>query len=271
MNEMGKPDYLDSHLHLQDRRFAGDREAVLRRAQEAGVTRMFCNATREEDWQQVLALAARFPAVVPFLGIHPWFADTVGSGWEKRLELLLTRFPCGIGEAGLDRKCRVDLQRQQEVFRIQLQLAAESQRPLSIHCLGCWGRLVDLLEQQKSRAPLPAVMIHAFSGSLEMMQRLVRLGCWISFSTALGDPGREPLQRVAQQTPIDRILLETDAPDQLPAAMKTAAQGSGACNEPANIPALYRFAANLHYIDLQDFCRQVWQNGTLYTDSTLPR
>ena len=271
MNEMGKLNYLDSHLHLQDHRFAGSREALLRRAREAGVSRMFCNATKEEDWQNVLLLSARFPEVVPFLGIHPWFADTVGAGWEKRLEHFLTLILCGIGEAGLDRKCPVDMQRQLEVFRIQLQLAAEFRRPLSIHCLGCWGRLVEILEQQKSRAPLPAVMIHAFSGSLEMMHRLVRLGCWISFSTAMGDPGREPLQRIAQETPIDRILLETDAPDQLPAALKTGTQGNGACNEPANIPALYRFAANLHHMDLQEFCRQVWQNGTLYTDSMFPR
>ncbi len=271
MNEMNQLNYLDSHLHLQDQRFVGSRKAVLLRAREAGVSRMYCNATREEDWQEVLLLAAGCPAVMPFLGIHPWFADTVGAGWEKRLEHLLTLLLCGIGEAGLDRKCPVAMQRQLEVLQVQLQLAADLRRPLAIHCLGCWGRLVDLLEQQKGRAPLPAIMIHAFSGSLETMRRLVRLGCWISFSTALSDPGREPLQRIAQETPVDRLLLETDAPDQLPAALRTSAHGRRPCNEPANIPALYRFAANLHQMDLQDFCRQVWQNGTLYTDSMLPR
>jgi TatD DNase family protein len=271
MNEMNQLNYLDSHLHLQDHRFIGSREAVLLRAREAGVSRMYCNATGEEDWQEVLLLAARSPAVVPFLGIHPWFADTAGTGWENRLKHFLALLLCGIGEAGLDRKCPVDMQRQLEVFQNQLQLAAEFRRPLAIHCLGCWGILVDLLEQQKNRAPLPTIMIHAFSGSLEMMHRLVRLGCWISFSTALSDPGREPLQRVAQETPVDRLLLETDAPDQLPAVLKTSGQGDRPCNEPANIPALYRFAANLHHMDLQDFCRQVWQNGTLYTHPMLPR
>ena len=74
---------LDSHVHLLDTRFAGRLEAVLNKAAQAGVGRMFCNSTRESDWQEILNLSKTTPAVFPFLGIHPWFADTVTDGWEK--------------------------------------------------------------------------------------------------------------------------------------------------------------------------------------------
>ena len=112
-------------------------------------------------------------------------------------------------------------------------------------------------------------MIHSFSGSSEIMHRMVRIGSWISFSAGLADPGRERLRRVFLDTPLDRLLLETDAPDQLPSALKTTAPPP--VNEPANILPLYREAARLRHIDLHDFIHQIWNNGTIYADSLLPR
>lgn len=268
---MTQLNYIDSHVHLLDRRFDENREIVLLRAQEAGVAKLFCNATCEDDWQKILELAAHFPSIVPFLGIHPWFSDRIKSGWEKRLEDLLAITGCGIGEIGLDKRCHVDMKIQVELFFIQLQLAADYRRPLAIHCLGCWGKLLELLEQQKCKSPLPAMMIHSFSGSLETMHRFVRLGCFISYSMNLCDPGREKLRNILQETPIEYILLETDSPDQLPASLRMPDIEVQPCNEPANIPELYRLAANLHNMDLQDFCRQIWLNGTFFTDSTFPR
>jgi TatD DNase family protein len=271
MNKVERLEFIDSHMHLLDRRFAGVREAVLAQAQEAGVTKLFCNATCEDDWLEILTVSAHFPAVVPYLGIHPWFGDRVRSGWGKRLEELVIAHRCGIGETGLDRKCPVDMKIQLELFTTQLQLAADYRRPLVVHCLDCWGKLLEVLEQRKKEGLLPLTMIHSFNGSVETMRRLVRLGCFISFSMNLLDPEREKLRNALQETPIAHLLLETDAPDQLPTSRKIVGSGDQACNEPANIPELYRLAANLHHTDLQDFCRQIKQNGTLFTDSTLPR
>jgi TatD DNase family protein len=116
---------LDSHVHLLDKRFTGRLERVLERAARAGVELMFCNATQESDWQEILNLSKTTPAVLPFLGIHPWFADTVTEGWEKRLEALLAANRAGIGEAGLDKRCGVSQDLQEEVFLIQLRLAVK--------------------------------------------------------------------------------------------------------------------------------------------------
>ena len=264
-------DYLDSHLHLQDNRFNGMREAVLLRARQAGVARMFCNATRENDWPDVLALASTHDSIVPFIGIHPWYCDTASHEWHNKLAEILRTTACGIGEAGLDKKCTSDLIRQEEIFVGQLQLAVQFQRPLSVHCLGCWGKLLDILSSQADTGSLPPIMIHSFSGSRETMLRLVRLGCTISFSARMAAPGQERLRQVFQETPLSRVLLETDAPDQLQTTiLPNSIPGSGN-NEPANVTAFYAFAANLYHLDLQDFCRQIWHNGTVFTDSTFPR
>lgn len=269
---MAQLPYLDSHLHLQDPRFIGSREAVLIRAGQSGVLRMFCNATREEDWREVLGLAS--DSVIPFIGIHPWYADTVDAGWEERLAALVEISYCGIGETGLDKRCSCALKQQLEVFTVQLRLAVAWRRPLAVHCLDCWGKLLEILEGQAQTAPLPPVMIHSFGGAAEVMHRLVRLGCWLSFSGRLATPGQERLRRVFRETPLHRILLETDAPDQLQADLVPAGRETAEiadCNEPAHIAGLYAFAANLYHMELQDFCRQIWKNGTVFTDSTLPR
>lgn len=261
---------LDSHLHLQDPRLAAVRDDVFDRAAAVGVVRMFCNATSEADWAEVLRLASISPAVVPFIGIHPWHAGTAGTDWDQRLASILATTRCGIGEIGLDGKCAVTMERQEEVFVRQLQLAIRFGRPLALHCLGCWGRLLEVLEPQATMTALPPFMIHSFSGSSETMHRLVRIGGWISFSAGLADPKRERLRRVFIETPIDRILLETDAPDQLPAALRTSAT-TPPVNEPANILPLYREAAGLRHINLQDFIHRIWNNGTIYADSLLSR
>ncbi len=260
---------LDSHLHLQDPRFEGIRAEVLRRAAEAGIGRMLCNATRERDWPEVLQLSATFPAVIPFIGIHPWYADSVEPAWDQRLADVVATNRCGIGEIGLDGKCRVPIAGQEVVLTVQLALAAKYQRPVALHCVGAWGRLIDMLERLAKTAGLPPLMLHSFGGSLETMQRLVNLGCWISFSSSLIDREPHTLQRVFFETPIDRILLETDAPDQLPVTLRNS--DGARCNEPANIADLYRQAARLRRINLEDFTQQIWNNGEIYTDSLLPR
>ncbi len=263
------PGYLDSHLHLQDPRFNGIRAEVLLRARKAGVTGMFCNATRQEDWQGTLELAS--PSIFPFIGIHPWYCRDLEKKWERRLEETLETTRCGIGETGLDKRCACDMTRQVQIFTAQLQLAVAFRRPLTVHCLGAWGKLLEILEVQAKTCPLPPILVHSFGGSAEVMRRLVGLGCALSFSARLAAPEQERLRQVFQATPKQHILLETDAPDQLQIGINRGKAGHPTLNEPANIAALYTFAANLHHMELQDFCRQIWQNGTVFTDSTIPR
>ena len=283
------PLYLDSHLHLQETRLAPTRDRILERARLAGVARMLCNATREEDWPAVIDLAIREPGVVPFLGIHPWFADTAGAGWEERLMSLLQQVPAGIGETGLDKCCRAAFDRQQQIFATQLQMASELRRPLTIHCVKAWGKLLEMLEQFAD--PLPPIMIHSFAGARETLQRLLRLGCFISFSGKLATDSR--LHPTFLATPLANLLLETDSPGRPRVAGAMDDQGAtdapaqpdrqltsgfhdqkdqkSAGDEPAAITRLYQWAATMRKLTLEEFRQEIWSNGEIFTNTILPR
>lgn len=254
--------YLDAHVHLQDVRFKADSESVVQRAIARGVQQLFCNATCEQDWERVDELASAWQNIIPFWGIHPWFADTVSKGWEHRLRERLKKYSGGIGETGLDRACSVDFDQQIRVFKTQLRCAIALHRPLVIHCVKSWGKLVEIL--QEAEGDFPPIMVHAFSGSREMMERLVGMGLYLSFSTRLLDPNQKKLSQVFGATPLERILLETDAPDQV----SLFHQANGArYNEPQWVTDVYARAAAVKSCDLEDFKIQVANNGTVFTDA----
>jgi len=305
--------YLDSHLHLQAQSLELTLGSILERAEKAGVERMFCNATREEDWQAVINLAGRGKdggggqVIVPFLGIHPWFAESAGTGWEERLFARLQECPAGIGEIGLDKCCRADFDRQQRVFEAQLRMASALRRPVAIHCVKAWGLLLEILEHLAAAKQLPTIMIHAYGGSTETLQRLIGLGCFISFSCRLiADHKRHPSFLA---TPLPSLLLETDSQGRLSVA--GARDGAGATdsqgrpsvadardeaggataaptqarsvqpvetenheisyNEPADITSLYAWAAAMRGIEEQELRQRIWSNGEIFTDTILPR
>lgn len=259
---------LDAHLHLQDARFDGLRGDILARARASGVGRFFCNATQESDWDRVLELGEAVEEVVPFVGIHPWFADQASGKWYVRLETL-ARDDCFIGETGLDRRSKVKMEIQEEVFAGHLELACRYNTPLVIHCVKAWGKLLEHLEAARCGFVNPPIMIHSFSGSLEIMERLLHLGAFISFSSALLNPQRSRLRQVFMEVPLDRLLLESDSPDQywaLPGQFFP-----DRLNEPAFIAPLYAQAADLLNMDLDLLTSTLWNNGSIYTNKTPAR
>ena len=263
--------YLDSHLHLQATHLAPVIDDIMERARNAGVVRMFCNATREEDWQAVVDLAEGAHEVIPFLGIHPWFAETALAGWEARLMSLLQQIPAGIGETGLDKCCQADFGRQQQIFLIQIQMASELKRPLVIHCVKAWGNLLEMLEQFAD--PLPPIMIHSFAGSRETLQRLLKIGCFISFSSRLATDNK--VHPCFLATPLAKLLLETDAParpDRQPSpGPDYQNEPKMVCDEPAAITRLYKSAATMRGMTHDEFRQEIWKNGEIFTNTILPR
>ncbi len=263
---------VDAHLHLQDQRFSAILDAVIGRAQNCGVTKVFCNAVNEADWVPITRLAERYPSVVPFLGIHPWCADSVGDGWRERLIEAATssaRFG-GIGEAGLDKSCAVDFDLQKDLFTAQLELAAENGWPLSVHCVRAWGPLLDLLVKYRDNRPLPRIMIHAFNGSAEIMKRLTGLGCWISYAESLADPQQDKLRTTFRQTPHHLLLLETDAPyDKNPNRPENDRERT--FNQPADVADLYLYAADLLSVSTENLSTTIWNNAALFTHENASR
>lgn len=239
-----KPPLFDAHNHLQDERFGGRQAELVAACRVAGIARMVVNGACESDWPSVADLARQHPdLVIPSFGYHPWHIGERTPGWREVLERQLDLTPRAvIGEAGLDRwKPGLGYAGQEEVFVAQLHLAAARNVPVSIHCLRAWGRLHDLL--RAGPRPVCGVLLHSYGGPPEMVPALAALGAYFSFPGYYLH-GRKARQRETfRVVPPDRLLVETDAPDQLlpPEAIPRSLVASDGrpLNHPANLDAVY--------------------------------
>lgn len=236
--------WIDTHNHLHDPRL-GDAEPVIAAMREAGVERCVVNATSEADWPAVAALAGCHPDfVMPAFGVHPWKAHTAEAGWETRLAGMLERFPhASLGECGLDGwVSEPAMEIQMPVFLAQLRLAREMDRPMTIHCLKAWQPLFDAFQQE---TPPARFLMHSFGGSIEIARRLLPAGAFFSFSGYFLHPRKAAVLEVFHQLPMDRILMETDAPDMLPPLDFVTHPHTGGVNHPANLPRIAEELATL--------------------------
>lgn len=247
--------FIDSHNHIQDTRLEGALDEILATCESLGITFSAINGTHPDDWASVSSLAKRHPFLVPNFGVHPWFINDLPSNWKETLQSFLSDVPSGIGEIGIDgwRK-EFDATKQEEIFITQLTIAAERNLPVSIHGLRRWGRLLELLQNN----PLPACgfLLHSYGGPEEMIPSFAKLGGYFSCPGFFLSPGREMKLRVFSSVPEERLLLETDSPDQnLPETLDgyriASAIDTKRVNHPANIVAVYKGVARLRGISLE--------------------
>ncbi len=264
--------FYDAHNHLQDDRFGGRQEELIRTCRGAGIARMVVNGSCESDWPAVLKLARLYPEVLPSFGYHPWYVAERTANWRDVLIQFLDQVPSGVGEVGLDRwKAGLDPATQEEVFRWQLGLAAERNLPISIHCLKAWGHLHELLRT----GPRPAVgfLLHSYGGPREMISPLANLGAYFSLPGYFARDRKERQRETFRHVPIDRLLLETDAPDQPLPSHRNQYPWSDAgpeLNHPANLVSVYRFAAELLEKPADELSRQVEANFSRLFGSIRP-
>jgi TatD DNase family protein len=239
----------DAHNHLQDDRLGPHLPQVMPAVERAGVVKMVVNGSCEDDWSNVLALADQYPLVVPSFGYHPWYVKERTADWQAVLVRCLNAIPSAIGEIGLDRWIKdYDLPQQEEVFVWQLRLAAERDLPASIHCIQAWGRLLELL--QAGPRPQRGFLLHSYGGPQEMIHPLAKLGAYFSIPGYFAHERKLRQRETFRHVPPDRLLIETDAPDQfLPDERNrhplTDAGSGNAINHPANLEAVYEFVAEL--------------------------
>lgn len=218
------------------------------RAAAAGVTRLMCCGSREADWMLLPDIARRFPAVRLSFGLHPWHAAGRSAGWLDRLQRRLDATPAAIGEIGLDHALDPkSFPAQETVLLAQLRLAAERRRPVTLHCRRAWGRLIALLDDRGW--PPAGFVLHAYSGSAELIPVLARRGAYFSFAGSITDPANRRGRAAVAAVPPDRLLVETDAPD-LPAALPPDAFALGLhdrrpLSEPAHLAHVLRAVAEL--------------------------
>lgn len=255
--------YLDAHNHLQHPNLAPHRAAILAELQQIGLRRAVVNGTTENDWPDVSAWAEEHSFVVPSYGLHPWYIAGRSTRWLDVLRAALEAQPAaGVGEIGLDRWIEGhDLADQTTVFRAQLDLAEELARPVTIHCVQAWGALQECLAER--RFPR-GFLIHAYNGSSEMTAGFIKLGAYFSFSPYFLHERKAAQREIFRQLPLDRVLVETDAPDLRPPDELNPRPLTGAdgkpVNHPANIDFTYTELAKLRGISIDELTVKAAEN-----------
>ncbi len=217
---------IDSHCHLDKPEFDSDRAAVLERARAAGVSAVIVPAIGPEGWAPLAGWASRTPGVHYGLGIHPQLLPELDPAGDERLlsqldDELSRGGAVGVGECGLDGKSAepgagpwpAPLERQTALLRGQLALARKHRLPVMLHCLHAHEALLALLAAE----PLPAGgVLHSYSGSAAQVPAYAAHGLGFSFAGPLTYPRARKPAAAARAVPRDRLLIETDAPDQTP-------------------------------------------------------
>ena len=282
----------DAHNHLQDEALAPHLDRIAASWDPARFGFMIVNGTCEADWPRVTALAQRYPFVRPSYGLHPWDAGDRSPDWFDILKTHLDAHPhAAVGEIGLDRwilesahpddprlagQRRAPLPEQNEVFLKQLALACTKNRPVTLHCLRAWGVLSEII----ARVNLPerGFLLHAYAGPAELVSPFAKRGAYFSFNAhflkdastpfchLISDKLPKTSRLVTFKTiPLDRLLVETDAPAMIPPLLWRThtlplAPDGFAVNHPGNIESAYAGLASLLGIPAAELTSQVDAN-----------
>ena len=196
---------IDAHIHIQ----AMSPDKLLK-AKKAGVSAWFVNAAEKDDWAKIEALAAEMLELKPFYGLHPWYAGQKGDNYAKELSAFLEKYPkAGVGEIGLDKLKPWD--GQEELFKMQLEIAARYNRVVSVHAVKAASEVLYALQEYKNK--LPAIIMHAFAGPVHLVPAFKDCGAYFSISPFFLRKKPKIQKQLLSAIPWERLLLETDAPD----------------------------------------------------------
>ncbi len=228
---------IDTHIHIDGSEYAEDRTAVIQRAQQAGVTKMLVPAIDQATSEHILSLCRQYPGTLyPMVGLHP---EEVRSNWEKVLQgirPLITSDVIAIGEVGLDFYWSREYESEQLLaFEEQVRWSVETRLPLMIHCRKAQNEMVNILRRYADE--LPGGVFHCFTGNQQEAEQLLAFPRFVLGIGGVLTFKKSHLPEVLPHIPIDRIVLETDAPYMAPVPMR------GKRNESAYIPHILSVAA----------------------------
>ena len=231
---------IDTHTHLDDPRYNDDRETMIHRARQAGVEAMVTIGCDLETSRAAVALAGQHPFVYASVGVHPHEVKHIDHGWyEEFRRLAESRKVVAYGEIGLDyyyKHSPPDVQRDR--FREQIRLARELRLPVIIHTREAQEDTIAILREEG--ASDVGGVLHCFSGDAWLAKDALDLGFYLSFSGILTFQNAAMLREIARNTPLDRLLIETDCPYLTPVPHR------GRRNEPSYVTHVAAQLAALH-------------------------
>ena len=254
--------YIDTHCHPDGEEFAADRDAVVQRAREAGCTAVFLPAIDVASCHTVLDVCRQYPDYCrPMLGLHP---EEVKADWKEVLGHIkysltshlspLTSPVIAIGEIGLDYYWSREFEHEQlEAFEEQVRWAVELQLPLMIHCRKAQNEMVAIINRYAH--DLPGGVFHCFTGNVQEAQQLLEFDRFVlGIGGVLTFKKSHLPETLADVVPLNRIVLETDAPYMAPVPLR------GQRNEPAFIRHVITRLAETYGVTEEEICRQTNAN-----------
>ena len=247
----------ESHAHYDDSRFSEDREAVLKTFQEAGIGCVINVSADMNSSRKTIELAKKYPFLYGAVGVHP---HDVKEMKEEHLETLMHFCAyekiVAFGEIGLDYHYEFSPKTVQKLwFREQLHLAKELELPVVIHSREAAKETFDILKEvQLGRGDQKGV-IHCYSGSLEMAQDYISEGYYIGVGGVVTFSNAKKLQDVVKGIPLERLLIETDAPYLAPIPFR------GQRNDSRMLPYIIQTIADIKGISPEEVEEITWQNG----------
>lgn len=246
---------VDSHCHLDFPDFADDLDAIVARAEAAGIGRIVTISTRVRRIESLLAITARFPNVYCSVGTHPHNADEEDGITSDEL-IALTKHPkvVALGEAGLDNFYKDGSPDAQERgFRAHIAAARATGLPLVIHTREADEACGLILEDEIAKGPFKAVL-HCYTGGRELAMKAIALGLSISFTGILTFKNSQAIRDIAAELPADRIMVETDAPYLAPGKFR------GKRNEPSFVTETARVLAETRGVSIEEIAQQTTEN-----------
>lgn len=244
---------IDNHTHLQDKPFQGKEEFYLERAHKLGVTKVICAGQDPTFNQQAIALSQRFDQVYAMVGYCPDIAKAYNQKAEDLLiEQLQTPGVVAMGEIGLDYYWdETPREKQKEVFARQIEVAHELKMPVDIHTRDAFADCYEILRHSNLEY---GAVLHSFNGSVEWLAKFLVLNVSFSYSGVASFTKATQVHESVKNTPLDRLLIETDAPFLTPKPYR------GKQNEPGNVYYVAQAIAELKDIPIQEVAQATYAN-----------
>ncbi|MDP1628994.1 MAG: TatD family hydrolase [bacterium] len=267
---------IDSHCHLDFSDFDSDRDEVIKRAYEGGIRKIInigCDLNRAK---KAIEIAENYDFIFAAVGLHPQEAESGGDEYFEEIKKLIAEPKVvAIGEIGLEFYGSSDAserrQKQKDVFLKHLALAGEFKKPVVIHCRNAYPEILEILAAEKKKNPGLAGVVHFFSGRITQAQTLFELGFLISFTgvitfvpkspkatgipAAAGGLGTSDYDKVIKAAPLDKIMVETDAPFAAPAPYR------GQRNEPLYVKYVAEKIAEIKGLNFEETSKQTTENA----------
>jgi TatD DNase family protein len=253
--------FIDTHAHLNSKQFDADLKKVITSSKKAGVKKIIVPGFDFPTSIKSLNIAGQFKGVCfGTCGIHPYHANKISDLFEvrkKMIEIIEKYKPVAVGEVGLDyhlyknEEAKGKKEQQKELLRIEIELALQYKLPVIFHCRRAWDDYIEILEEY-IKDGLKGVS-HCFEGGNYYLQKIISMGFFVGFNGLITHNHR--LEDIVKETPVDKILLETDSPFLTPVELR------GQRNEPKNIRIIAKFIAKLKTKSLEEIVNFAFANS----------